>query len=238
LPDEVVEHYTQHADEIPLWLRRGAGLEKIVETEASKVADIYVPTLKTPHPVLTASVEAIERFSKKFNFIAPDLTQLAKLVTESYRDGFNRCFFVKKEWTGRHILETFCGPQFRVWEGIQIEDFPSTEKRPDGDYLILVRDNVEPDREWLDKTSDEMANTETPFLSIEERSLFEAYYFFKEKKHLDIKGWTRCPRSRNSAGGVADARWISGGGGFRVGCRDPDSRGPDAGGRAAVILVP
>ena len=87
-----------------------------------------------------------------------------------------------------------------------------------------------------------MSATKFAFLDIRERYMLEAFYFWLTKrltgkgKHLDIQGWTRCPRSRRADGVVACAFW--GDGGFRARWSDAGDRSPEAGGREAVLLLP
>lgn len=155
------------------------------------------------------------------------------------RSGFDWLVYCPKGLSTRQAFE-LCRRQFnRVWEEIPVEEY-SLERNPDKTDLVLCRATVEPDEAWLKQTSDEMKATPTPFLDARERYMLEAFYYWLTKKltgkgkHLDIVGWTRCPRSRTSDGKVARAFWD--GVRFKAYWSYADHRDPKAGGREVVSL--
>ncbi len=150
------------------------------------------------------------------------------------RTDFNWFIFRPQGLTTQIALDKLCKPQFTVQEYIDVSKY-SLERQPDQSHLVLCRETIEPDEEWLNHSSDDMSTTSTPFLDICDRIVLEATYFLVFKKHLDIKGFTRCPRSR-SGRRVADAAWRPNDSKFRVFDSLPDNRNPDNGGREAIVL--
>ena len=124
--------------------------------------------------------------------------------------------------------------QFTVGEYINVDDY-SLERDSSQSHLVLCRETVEPDKEWLGQSGDDMSVAKKPFLDLCDRVVLEASYFAIFKKHLDIKGLTRCPNSR-AGDGVAFAGWSPDGRGFGVGACIRDDRGPGCGGREAIVL--
>lgn len=102
--------------------------------------------------------------------------------------------------------------------------------------LLVVRDTIEPDKAWRNYSADMLRESGKLFLDLRQRVLHEAVYFDLFSKHLDVKGWTRCPESRLSDGSSADVYWGPDGGWLGVDADYPDSRDPSAGGREEVSI--
>ena len=74
-------------------------------------------------------------------------------------------------------------------------------------YAIWVRDGVEPDEEFLGKsTRDADPNMEIG-MTLPERLVFEQWYLDLTGEHPDKKGVTFCTASRNVDGDVPDVSW-------------------------------
>jgi hypothetical protein len=69
-------------------------------------------------------------------------------------------------------------------------------------YAVWVKDEVEPDQEFLGKSTNQADPNMEIGITLLERMIFEAKYFSETGKHLDIKGATFCSGSRRSGGGV------------------------------------
>jgi hypothetical protein len=75
-------------------------------------------------------------------------------------------------------------------------------------YAIWVRDEVEPDNEFLGKSTNQVDPDMLIGVTLLERMIHEIDYFSVTGKHLDIKeGSTFCSGSRSSNGHVPSVRW-------------------------------
>ncbi len=146
--------------------------------------------------------------------------------------GFNWFVFCPKGLTTQMAIDLLCKPQFTTNVYIDVDKY-TLDRTPDQATLVLCRETVEPDKQWLNKSGDDLTDTGKLFLDLRERIVLEAVYFFTTKKHLDIDGLTRCPGSRYGAF-VAYASWDSDG--FSVGSDDRRRRCPGNGGREVVVL--
>lgn len=102
--------------------------------------------------------------------------------------------------------------------------------------LLVVRDTIEPDKVWLNHSADMLRESGKLFLDLRQRVLLEAFRFDCSGKHLDVKGWTRCPESRLSDGRSAYVRWDPDGEWLVVRAYYSVDRYPCAGGREAVSI--
>ncbi len=78
-------------------------------------------------------------------------------------------------------------------------------------YAIWVRDGVEPDAEYLGKSTNQADPDMKIGVTLLERMIHEIIFFDETGKHLDIKGVTFCSGSRNSDGYVPYVYWYSDG---------------------------
>ena len=101
-------------------------------------------------------------------------------------------------------------------------------------YAVWVRDEVEPDTEFLGKSTHEVDSEMKIGITLLERIIFEIKYFIETTNHLDIKGLTFCSGSRNSGGNVPSSYWLSGR--FWVDGYDLDGSSSSLGIRSAVRL--
>ncbi len=93
---------------------------------------------------------------------------------------------------------------------------------------------VEPDQEFLGKSTKEADPEMKTGITLLERIIFEIKYFIETGNHLDIKGLTFCSGSRYSDGGVPGAIWYSDR--FKVRWYDLAGSGSSCGVRSAVRL--
>jgi|GEM_PF-3086946 len=206
----------------------------VTAAEISKPAEPLLHTVDQSK-TLFSWLDAWKKFCKEFK-IKPELDfETAKERGLTRPSGFDWIIYTPSGFTAREAIDKLCKPQFTVYESIPVEKY-SLERQPNKARFILARPTIEPDREWLNTTADEMQAAPVPFLDCRERYILEAFHYWLTKNHLDINGWTRCPRSRTPRGEVANARWFEADEEFYAGWDDGDDRDPSAGGREAVIL--
>ena len=109
-------------------------------------------------------------------------------------------------------------------------------KRPDGPYVVWVRDLVEADEEMKNKSADDIEKAGTNTLTLKERMVLELAYFDETRNHLDVENVTLCSGSRNSDGNVPNCNWNDGK--FYVNWYNADNRNSNLRSRVAVSLPP
>ena len=105
---------------------------------------------------------------------------------------------------------------------------------PTESYAIWVQDSIEPDKEYLNQSTNQADPNMTIGITLLERIILELIYFQETQKHLDIKGITFCSASRDADGDVPDVKGNSGSTRFLVGWCDLDNAIPRCGLRRAV----
>jgi len=212
---------------------------KFEDNHSRHETEIIVQSRGTTSPAILSTSDQWRSGMVKLyqNHMGLDITpELEKFQWPSeLPQGFNWSVFRPQGLTAKMALDKLCKPQFKVVEYINLNDY-SLERQTDQPHLVLCRDTVEPDKEWLNQSGDDMSATTTPFLDICERIILEATYFYIFKKHLDIKGLTRCPRSRHG-GTVANAYWDPDYRRFKVNANYRGNRCPADGGREAIPLT-
>jgi len=162
----------------------------------------------------------------------PDLSQV---VVPEKPEGFGpmRLVVVARElaeWTTGNPLQ---GTQdalkkhFPTWQYESDLDNTITgnSREPkNGSYALWVRDVREADEEFANKSANDLAAMNHVSITVLERQLMEADYFWERGEHLDIQNITLCAGSRRRDGGVPGADWY--GGEFRVFWYDAARRRP------------
>lgn len=77
-------------------------------------------------------------------------------------------------------------------------------------YFVWVRDEIEPDREFLGKPTRDADPDQTIGVTLTERLVHGTVHFIETKQHLDEKGVTFCTGSRDADGSVPDVYWSPG----------------------------
>ncbi len=108
-------------------------------------------------------------------------------------------------------------------------------RNTDNHYAIWVRDEVEPDQEFLGKSTRQADPDMFLGITLLERIIFEIKYFTETGGHLDVKGLTFCSGSRFADGDVPYTYLVDGGE-FDVGWCDLAHAGSRCGIRSAVSL--
>lgn len=130
------------------------------------------------------------------------------------------------EWTKNSPLQEVQNTlkkQFKCWEYNNLDDsITKSDRDPkNGSYAVWVKDVREADPEFADKSADDLKAENHTGITVLERQLLEADYFFEKGEHLDQQNITLCTGSRDRGGGVPGAGWR---GGFVVGWCDSASR--------------
>lgn len=101
------------------------------------------------------------------------------------------------------------------WVSVALLEY-SNSSAPGTASAILVRDTIEPDKEYLGKSVDDADGiTEKEgkrFILRRHWVILFAFLWLltKGKQKLDVKGWTRFPKNRLSCGSAADGDWDPG----------------------------
>lgn len=133
-----------------------------------------------------------ENFGLEVNF--------ADLKIPERREGFDRLIVVVQGVTIQQVYEK-CKKLFGAWESVEnLDEAVSTNDRDakNGSYAIWVRDRIEADEEWKDKSADELDDLTVKGETLLERLLHELKYFRETGNHLDIKNITLCSGSSRS----------------------------------------
>lgn len=84
-------------------------------------------------------------------------------------------------------------------------------KRPDEEYVVWVKKNVEADPDLANVSAEEVEKRALNTLTLRERLVLELKYFDETKSHLDIINWTLCAGSRYAVGSVPYVYWYGDG---------------------------
>lgn len=86
---------------------------------------------------------------------------------------------------------------------------PTHDRDPsrDGPYLIFLRDRVEADEGFRDRSANQLARKGVKGITSPERLILERWYYWKTAEHLDTQNVTLCSGSRNLDGGVPCVDW-------------------------------
>ena len=132
-----------------------------------------------------------------------------------------------------NIVFDACTKAFKTWRYTNdLNTVTDVVKRPDGPYVVWVRDTVEADPDMANKSAEDIEKAGTNTMTLKECMMLELKYFDETGKHLDIENWTLCAGSRDSAGSVPRCDW--GDGKFYVSWFDPQDRDPSLRSRVAV----
>lgn len=151
-------------------------------------------------------------------------------------DGKWRLIFIAQGMTLNFAFKT-CEKLFSSWKYYDDLDkaISKNVRNTENHYAVWVRDEVEPDQEFLGKSTREADPDMKIGITLLERIIFEIKHFTETGKHLDVKGLTFCSGSRYSDGGVPNAGLLNDGG-FRVLCSGLGRSFSDYGIRSAVSL--
>ena len=115
----------------------------------------------------------------------------------------HRLEIIAKELTCDKVYDSWPFSKWKYVDGSLDAAVPTNARSSaNGHYAIWILDGVEPDAEFLGKST-EVADPKIKVgMTLLERLLLEDKYFDETGKHLDIVGGTFCGGSRDSDGGV------------------------------------
>ena len=110
-----------------------------------------------------------------------------------------------------NVVFDACTKAFKTWRyQNDLNTITDVVKRPDGPYVVWVRDTVEADPDMANKSAEDIEKAGINTMTLKERMMLELKYFDETGKHLDIENWTLCTGSRDSDGNVPIASWSGG----------------------------
>jgi len=175
--------------------------------------------------------EEWQRFYKTYFNWDVDFNQI---IIPPNPNGKWRLLFIPKGMT-LNLAFSICEKLFKSWKYTENLNEVVTKniRNTENHYAIWVRDEIEPDQEFLGKSTRQSDPDMLIGITLLERILFEIKYFTGNGVHLDIKGVTFCSGSRNTNGTVPDA-YLHDDGKFHVHWVNPVDCNSEYGIRSAV----
>ena len=127
--------------------------------------------------------------------------------------GFGQLIVVQQGLTLNQVYAV-CESKFKCWRYSDDLDASVTknDRMPTKDYAIWIQNGrIEVDEELKNLSANDLTKKNIAGITLLERLLYELFYFWKTKKHLDIKNVTLCSGSRLSDGNVPRVDWHAGG---------------------------
>ncbi len=121
-------------------------------------------------------------------------------------EGVWRLLIIAKGLTCDKVYWAWTFPKWKYMNGSIDESVPTNIRTASEHYAVWVRDGIEPDAEFLGKSTKEVDPTMEVGMTLLERMTFEGKYFDETGKHLDIVGATFCGGSRSTDGYVPSVR--------------------------------
>lgn len=136
-----------------------------------------------------------------------------------------------------NLAFSVCEKLFKSWKYTEDlnQSITKNVRNTDSHYAIWVRDEIEPDQEFLGKSTRQADPDMKIGITLLERIIFEVKYFTETGNHIDIKGLTFCSGSRNAYGYVPGA-YLYCNGKFYVCWHDLDLCDSKCGIRSAISL--
>lgn len=106
-----------------------------------------------------------------------------------------------------NLAFSICEKLFKIWKYTENLNQSITKniRNTDSHYVVWVRDEVEPDQEFLGKSTRQADPDMKIGITLLERIIFEIKYFTETGNHLDINGITFCSGSSNAIGDISRA---------------------------------
>src|SRR3989344_8436687 len=198
--------------------------------QASKDREDFAQTFFPVDKSAESQLKAWQKLYKKHFGLKRDFS---KLRIPEKKEGFDRLIVVVREIPTSKISYAL-QKEMRVWTFTEVKNLDKVQdvvQRPEGDYVIWVRDTQEAHEETANKSAEDIhkegLNTET----LKERLLHELAYFTETGKHMDVDNYTLCSGSRYAYPGgcvsVPGVRWYPDDDGLDVGWGCLDSRRSD-----------
>ncbi len=214
------------------------GLNKEAENgdEFQNELSKFVLGWKPAVPEVVMPLSDLERGLSVYEKLFGKRPEFSETWIPSKPEGFGpmRLIVVAKEiieWTGNHPLEGVqeaLKKHFPGWEYTNDLDADVTTNDRDPrhhSYAVWIRDVPEADEEFANQSANGLKEMGHTGVTLLERLLLEADYFFEKGEHLDQQNWTLCSGSRRRDGSVPDADWN--GSEFNVSWYYPSDRNGD-----------
>lgn len=150
-----------------------------------------------------------ERFYREILEMAVDFSSLR--IPTPTDPGFSWLVVVPQGITSNRIVKAMRERQkIRVWTYTEDldADVNEHERDPkDGSYAILVRNRIEADQEFADKSANDIREMGVATMTLPERLALESFYRSRTGEHLDRENVTGCYGSRDRDGSVPRVRW-------------------------------
>jgi len=207
------------------YVRNPKRLQKVL---AKAFAEDFVQEVENPCELDLARWSDV--YLKLFNR-RPDLSGI-RIPEKPEGVGPVRLIVVAKElleWTGNKPLEGVqeaLKKHFPGWEYDNDLDvaIPTNDRDPkNGSYAVWVKDARGADDDLENFSADDLAEKGIPGITMLERQLLEADYFWQRGEHLDQQNWTLCSGSRDRDGSVPHVNWNDW---FRVNWASRSTRNP------------
>jgi hypothetical protein len=244
IPFEVIQRLGESKND-PFWtqfrenLKRAAGQPEVATVSTPvKPVEPWDPSIGERR-LVNRSVELNLKFWRDIHGIDLQLPENVYSIFPRLVPGFER--YIVMPQVGLNAIYVGQSKSFRAWKYFDAEpEAFVTENERDaqktGLYVILVRESVEPDRDLLNVSAGMVKKRKLATETLAERLIHDHQFWFENKQHLDVNGWTICSGSRCSDGGVPLANWRGGTHKVQVHWNGVDYRLPALGPRAAVTL--
>jgi hypothetical protein len=127
----------------------------------------------------------------------------SEVVVPPKPEGEWRLIFVAKGLNCDKVYAAWTFPKWKyVGDGSIDAAVPTNIRTATEHYAVWVRDGVEPDAEFLGKSTKQVDTGMKIGMTLLERMVLEGKYFDETGKHLDIVGVTFCSGSRDAGGDV------------------------------------
>lgn len=148
-----------------------------------------------------AFTELREEWQKFYQSAFGIEVDLTGVVIPERPEGNYRLLFIAKGLTPNKVFDAWKFPKWRYSDDLD-KAVPTNKRTATESYAIWVLAEVEPDAEFLGKSTNQADPSMEIGMTLLERMIFESKYFAETGKHLDVKGVTLCSGSRHSVGGV------------------------------------
>lgn len=221
-------------DEGEEWHEHG---KRFLRKEPTWAAELTQPAEQpmTPKDVDEQTGEWKQFYAEYFGLEDTEMLMLDAKIPDQ-KASFGQLIVVRRGLTLNQVFSV-CQRKFQCWRYTEDLDVTITQndRTPTTDYAIWIRDGrVEADEELKNLSANQLAEKQISGITLLERLLWELFYFWKTKKHLDIKNVTLCSGSRDSGGTVPSVYWGSGSRRMYVSWCSPSRSDSDLRARAVV----
>lgn len=203
-----IHHASATFDEVQALLASGG--RDLRDSISRQLAPIFVIQEDDPHRAQRA---LWEKYFREHFSMEVDLSEVR--IPTKPTNGKWRLIMIPKGLTMNHAVVCYkaiiCAhnKDWNLWQYQSDLDASVTKnaRTPLESYAIWVRDEPEPDKDYLGKSALAIDSDSLLGVTLLERLVHGIVHFVETKKHLDEKGWTICTGSRSSDGGVPYVGW-------------------------------